>query len=113
MTDEKEDALETQSDTANNESKIVVCTDERAAALWSRIVSKLGKRISTLALATWFGEGAIMPVKLEDQQLTVSAANNVVRDWVDENYAKDLQAAMAEAAGKNQKIEILWQVAEV
>ncbi len=112
LTDETTDAAETQTDATDNESKIVVCTDERAAALWSRIVSKLGKRINASALATWFGEGAITPIKLENQQLTIHAANQVVRDWVGDNYANHLEAAVSETAEKNQKIELLWQVAE-
>ncbi len=107
-----ENAAETQTDATNNESKIVLCTDERAAALWSRIVSKLGKRINAPALTTWFGEGAITPLKLENQQLTIHAANQVVRDWVGDNYAQHLEAAVSEVVGKNQKVEVLWQVAE-
>ncbi|MGH9897832.1 MAG: DnaA N-terminal domain-containing protein [Pyrinomonadaceae bacterium] len=30
-------------------------------------------------------------MKLENQQLTVYAANQVVRDWVGENYAKHVR----------------------
>ncbi|MBA3441600.1 MAG: hypothetical protein H0T92_17205 [Pyrinomonadaceae bacterium] len=87
----------------------VVCVDERAAALWSRITAKLAKHLSPHVLTTWFGEDAATPVKLVGQNLVVYAANPVVKDWVNSNYADILREAVNEAAGKKIRVEIVWR----
>lgn len=90
----------------------VVCTDERAATLWSRVMAKLTKQMNADVLATWFGEAVIMPVRLDGRTLVLNASNQVVRDWVSTNYAEELQSALNEAAGKKSELEIAWQVSE-
>jgi chromosomal replication initiation ATPase DnaA len=89
-----------------------VCTDERAAAVWSRVTAKLAERMNPHVLATWFGEAVITPVRLDGRRLVISAANQVVKEWVSSNYANELRAALNEAAGKKSELEVVWQVSE-
>lgn len=89
-----------------------ICTDERAAAVWSRVTGKLAKQMNPHVLATWFGEAVITPIRLNDRHLVLNAANQVVKDWVSTNYAEELQSALNEAAGKKSGLEIVWQISE-
>lgn len=91
---------------------VIVCTDARAAALWSRVTNELAKQLNEHVLATWFGAAVITPVQLDGRKLILHAANQVVRDWVSSNYAAELQSALGEAAGKKSGLEIVWQVSE-
>lgn len=89
-----------------------MCADERAAAVWSRVTAKLAERMNPHVLATWFGEAVITPVRLDGRRLVISAANQVVKEWVSSNYAEELRAALNEAAGKKSELEVVWQVSE-
>jgi chromosomal replication initiator protein len=76
-----------------------------ANEVWQECLRVLRDRLSTPSSRTWFEE--THPVSLSDETITLRAPSKFAKEWLEQRYAGVLQDALAAAAGRNLRVEIL------
>lgn len=72
----------------------ITIVDEKAADLWKECLNILRKQLSSQIYKTWFEEKTLISLSAENNILTLQAQSEVARDWISQNYRKNLQSAI-------------------
>jgi len=69
---------------------------------WQNFLSLIKKHINTQSYRTWFKP--IVPVKLEEKQLTVQIPSQFFYEWLEEHYSSLIESTRKEVIGEDAKI---------
>ncbi len=73
-----------------------------AGEAWGRCLEKIQEQISTLSFKTWFQP--IVPLRLEDNILTVQVPSQFFYDWLEEHYHGLIHDTISEIFGAGAKL---------
>ncbi len=74
--------------------------DPEASALWKATLEKLTALLGGIAVESWLGSGAVRPLRIKDNcRLVLKPANPIVADWISENFAEVVNAALMAVSG--------------
>jgi len=72
--------------------------------LWERALKELKNKISDQNISTWIDP--IKPVDLTENIFTVVVPNKFIKDWLKENYQKDIEEILSKTGKTNYKLKI-------
>jgi chromosomal replication initiator protein len=76
----------------------VIGVDAEVVGVWSQCLGKIQQRVSSLSFKTWFQP--IVPLKLEDRELTVQVPSQFFYDWVEQHYNALIREAITGVLGE-------------
>ncbi|MEX2231197.1 MAG: DnaA/Hda family protein, partial [Cyclobacteriaceae bacterium] len=76
----------------------VIGVDAEVVGVWGQCLGKIQQRVSSLSFKTWFQP--IVPLKLEDRELTVQVPSQFFYDWVEQHYNALIREAITGVLGE-------------
>jgi chromosomal replication initiator protein len=73
--------------------------------VWQECLTMVRDRLQTPASRAWFEE--TQPVHITDESITLRAPHSFAKEWLEQRYAGVLQDALARAAGRSLRVEIV------
>ncbi len=80
------------------------------AEVWERILALAQEAVNANAFVTWFKP--ILPLKLEDKNLTIQVPSQFYYEWLEQHYSHILHQALARVLGPGAKLLYSILVAE-
>lgn len=74
---------------------------EKMDNLWENITNELKNYLSEKAIENWFSPLKVRVVSLEDNTLTLSVQNNIIKDYIEKRYIMDLTDACKSVLNNN------------
>lgn len=78
---------------------------EAALALFAAMLARLGRRVSLFIYRGFFEP--LVPVRVDDQLLTLAAPSPFHRDWLRDHYADLLEQAATEVQGERMRVALV------
>lgn len=76
----------------------VVGFDVDVKRVWNQCLEKIQERVTSLSFKTWFQP--IVPLKLEDRELTIQVPSQFFYDWVEQHYNALIREAITGVLGE-------------
>nr|WP_321367799.1 chromosomal replication initiator protein DnaA [uncultured Desulfuromusa sp.] len=73
-------------------------------SIWQKTLEKLKSKISEQNFSTWIAP--INPIKLSGNQLNVEVPNKFIKDWINDNYKKEIEETLSDIGTENYILDI-------
>ncbi len=86
----------------DNSESLVHPTGLKIDAVWSSIISQIQSQINSQSFKTWFEP--IKPIKLENDELTISVPSQFFYEWLEEHYYSLISTSLQKVLGASAKL---------
>lgn len=88
----------------------IICDQYRQKVLdlWQQALNRLRDTIGRQAVTSWLSPAAVIAARFEGQKIYLQPKNQVVAEWVKENYEDGIRAALKDITHFEGEWEVIW-----